>query len=198
MNPLRDMILNEIVKPEIAAYNRTYIGEVYKLNGGLFRGANTIDVKLRIKSEDGGIIIEKIPYPSSSDILDKDLELDDSVVVGFLDGTWDHPYIISIVKKKPQITNTGKTHLKPESTQTPRPSNPSVYYNEPTVSESIYAPDTTVVEIPEIDIDQARWYEENIKNAGQQTPTINNAPGHTWGHLKNAFIKSFKNSIGNF
>jgi hypothetical protein len=118
MNPLREYIMNELVKPEIAAQNKTYIARVDSYNADM--GVATVitgDVGSETK-------YDNVPFTSSTKgVYGNDIDSGSLVVVSFMQGDAAYPYIVSVLAGSPTDTttgsSTGKDAMQSEAMQAP-------------------------------------------------------------------------------
>lgn len=112
MNPLREMIINEIVRPEIRASTKTFLGTIESFNAS----SNTANVRLGISANES---YSNVPFTSgASYVYGSEPSMGTPVIVSFFKGDMNYPYIVSILNNGAISTNTGKSVMMPDCTQT--------------------------------------------------------------------------------
>jgi hypothetical protein len=104
-NPLRDMIMEEIVKPEIAAANKTFIGTIASYD------ATTSTAQVTVGKPNTLQTYNNVPVPTGlKAVYGDDIGIGTMVVLSFLQGDMSYPYIATIVNDEAIDLNTGKTY----------------------------------------------------------------------------------------
>jgi hypothetical protein len=112
MNPLREMIINEIVKPEIRASMKTFLGTIESFNAS----SNTANVRLGISANES---YNNVPFSTGTNyVYGSEPSMGTPVIVSFFKGDMNYPYIVSILSTDAISTNTGKSIMAPSCTQT--------------------------------------------------------------------------------
>lgn len=116
MNPIRELILNEIVKPEIRSSIKTYIGTIESID----TSTRTATVSIGEVSER---LFENVPYDRGiTYVHGEEPKVGSPVIVSFLGGDMSYPYIVAILNNDIIINTTGKTFMMPDATMVSTPS----------------------------------------------------------------------------
>lgn len=116
MNPIRELILNEIVKPEIRSSIKTYIGTIESID----TSTRTATVSIGEASER---LFENVPYDRGiTYVHGEEPKAGSPVIVSFLGGDMSYPYIVAILNNDIIINTTGKTFMMPDATMVSTPS----------------------------------------------------------------------------
>lgn len=116
MNPIRELILNEIVKPEIRSSIKTYIGTIESID----TSTRTATVSIGEASEG---LFENVPYDRGiTYVHGEEPKAGSPVIVSFLGGDMSYPYIVAILNNDIIINTTGKTFMMPDATMVSTPS----------------------------------------------------------------------------
>jgi hypothetical protein len=122
MNPLRDVIVNEIIQPEIAAANKMFIGTIQDYNSATNMAKVSIDA---VESYDG----VKIPKSIKS-IYGEDLGIGTMVILSFVKGDTKYPYVVAVIDASVGDNSTGKTYEQTSESQTPSATTSSISDNK--------------------------------------------------------------------
>lgn len=113
MNPLRDMIINEIVRPEIKLASKIQLGVIEVFNAS----SNTVDIRI------GGLQDEpykKVPFARGVGYIHgTEPSVGTPVIVSFLNSDLNYPYILTILNKDEIDSTTGKSTMVPAIAMSP-------------------------------------------------------------------------------
>lgn len=117
MNPLRKIILDELVKPQIASTTQIYIATVLEYN----HSNNSVNVKVAT-TENVGEVYNNVPInTTSSYVYGKNPRFGSSVILGFVNNDRTHPYIISVLNEGEISNKTGNSIVIPQYSASPLP-----------------------------------------------------------------------------
>lgn len=118
MNPLRDYILSELVKPEVAAHNNTYIGVITEVS----QGTATV-----IVGDPGAeMAYENVPIAGvSKGVYGQSIDNGSLVIISFMQDDQSYPYIVSLFNNEEadyqDDNSTGKIQETLDIVQTEMP-----------------------------------------------------------------------------
>lgn len=108
MNPLRDMILNEIVRPEVREATKVHLGTIEVFDAS----SSTADIRLGANGDES---YKDVPFARGpSYVYGTEPRPGTPVIVSFVKGDRNYPYIISILNDDITDLTTGKRRMVPD------------------------------------------------------------------------------------
>jgi phage gp45-like len=109
-NPLRDAILNDIIRPELIQTNKTYLGTIESFD--------SVTCTATVKYEEE--TYKNVPIINSAGgVYGNTPTSGTPVIMSFLGGDRSYPYVVTIINNGGTDTSTGKTYMMPDSSMTP-------------------------------------------------------------------------------
>lgn len=109
MSYIKDLILSEIVRPEISSSNKTFLGTIQTY----YPNKHVADVV----TVDGVLHLNVQMAHSLAGIQGENPKQGDMVIITFMGGDMNRPYILSIINNAVVDIYTGKSTMMPDYTQ---------------------------------------------------------------------------------